>query len=120
MKYRYDIITVQFVLEEMDIYIFNKPEQFFILIPLLEEYILDFLYWEYCYKLKHWKVKRATVNKNGDPLKEAKNCELYASYRLCQAILEHYFSFSTLLLLELLGKVDAYPLTNIKFLEFIL
>lgn len=90
MKYRYDIITVQFVLEEMDVYIFNKPEQFFILIPLLEEYILDFLYWEYCYKCKHWKVKRATTDKNEELLKDAKKetAELYVFYRLCQIILE--------------------------------
>ena len=41
-QYRYDMSTVQSVLEEMDVYIFNKPEQFSIIIPLLEDYILDF------------------------------------------------------------------------------
>ncbi|XQN76751.1 J domain-containing protein [Streptococcus oralis] len=89
-QYRYDMSTVQSVLEEMDVYIFNKPEQFSILIPLLEDYIPDFRYWGYYYKLKHWKVKRATAYKNGESLEDAKKeiSNLYASYRLCQAILE--------------------------------
>lgn len=89
-QYRYDMSTVQSVLEEMDVYIFNKPEQFSIIIPLLEDYIPDFKYWGYYYKLKHWKVKRATAYKNGESLEDAKKeiAKLYASYRLCQAILE--------------------------------
>lgn len=88
--YQYDMDIVQSVLEEMDVYIFNKPEQFSILIPLLEDYIPDFRYWGYYYKLKHWKVKRATAYKNGESLEDAKKeiSNLYASYRLCQAILE--------------------------------
>ncbi|MCY7080885.1 J domain-containing protein [Streptococcus oralis] len=89
-QYQYDMDIVQSVLEEMDVYIFNKPEQFSILIPLLEDYIPDFRYWGYYYKLKHWKVKRATAYKNGESLEDAKKeiSNLYASYRLCQAILE--------------------------------
>ena len=89
-QYRYDMSTVQSVLEEMDVYIFNKPEQFSIIIPLLEDYVPDFKYWGYYYKLKHWKVKRATAYKNGESLEDAKKeiAKLYASYRLCQAILE--------------------------------
>lgn len=89
-QYRYDMSTVQSVLEEMDVYIFNKPEQFSIIIPLLEDYVPDFKYWGYYYKLKHWKVKRATAYKNGESLEDAKKeiSNLYASYRLCQAILE--------------------------------
>ena len=89
-QYRYDMSTVQSVLEEMDVYIFNKPEQFSIIIPLLEDYVPDFKYWGYYYKLKHWKVKRATAYKNGESLEDAKKeiTKLYASYRLCQAILE--------------------------------
>ena len=89
-QYRYDMGTVQSVLEEMDVYIFNKPEQFSIIIPLLEDYVPDFKYWGYYYKLKHWKVKRATAYKNGESLEDAKKeiTKLYASYRLCQAILE--------------------------------
>ena len=89
-QYRYDMSTVQSVLEEMDVYIFNKPEQFSIIIPLLEDYVPDFKYWGYYYKLKHWKVKRATAYKNGESLENAKKeiTKLYASYRLCQAILE--------------------------------
>ena len=89
-QYRYDMSTVQSVLEEMDVYIFNKPEQFSIIIPLLEDYVPDFKYWGYYYKLKHWKVKRATAYKNGESLEDAKKeiSNLYASYRLCQEILE--------------------------------
>ena len=89
-QYRYDMSTVQSVLEEMDVYIFDKSEQFDILIPLLEDYVPDFKYWGYYYKLKHWKVKRATAYKNGESLEDAKKeiAKLYASYRLCQAILE--------------------------------
>ena len=89
-QYRYDMSTVQSVLEEMDVYIFNKPEHFSIIIPLLEDYVPDFKYWGYYYKLKHWKVKRATAYKNGESLEDAKKeiANLYASYRLCQAILE--------------------------------
>ena len=89
-QYRYDMSVVQSVLEEMDVYIFNKPEQFSIIIPLLEDYIPDFKYWGYYYKLKHWKVKRATAYKNGESLEDAKKetAKLYASYRLCQALLE--------------------------------
>ena len=89
-QYRYDMSTVQSVLEEMDVYIFNKPEQFSIIIPLLEDYIPDYKYWGYYYKLKHWKVKRATAYKNGESLEDAKKetAKLYASYRLCQALLE--------------------------------
>ena len=89
-QYQYDMSTVQSVLEEMDVYIFNKPEQFSIIIPLLEDYVPDFKCWGYYYKLKHWKVKRATAYKNGESLEDAKKeiSNLYASYRLCQAILE--------------------------------
>lgn len=89
-QYRYDMSTVQSVLEEMDVYIFDKPEQFSIIIPLLEEYVPDFKYWGYYYKLKHWKVKRATAYKNGESPEDAKKeiAKLYASFRLCQAILE--------------------------------
>ena len=89
-QYRYDMSVVQSVLEEMDVYIFKKPEQFSIIIPLLEDYIPDFKYWGYYYKLKHWKVKRATAYKNGESLEDAKKetAKLYASYRLCQALLE--------------------------------
>ena len=89
-QYRYDMSTVQSVLEEMDVYIFNKPEQFSIIIPLLEDYIPDYKYWGYYYKLKHWKVKRATAYKNGESPEEAKKeiSKLYASYCLCQAILK--------------------------------
>ena len=89
-NYQDSLYFVKNVLEEMDVYIFNKPEQFSIIIPLLEDYVPDFKYWGYYYKLKHWKVKRATAYKNGESLEDAKKeiTKLYASYRLCQAILE--------------------------------
>ena len=89
-NYQDSLYFVKNVLEEMDVYIFNKPEQFSIIIPLLEDYVPDFKCWGYYYKLKHWKVKRATAYKNGESLEDAKKeiSNLYASYRLCQAILE--------------------------------
>lgn len=88
--YGHNIDAVKMVLEELDVYIFDKPEQFSIIIPLLEDYIPDYKYWGYYYKLKHWKVKRATAYKNGESPEAAKKetAKLYASYRLCQALLE--------------------------------
>ena len=134
-QYRYDMGTVQSVLEEMDVYIFNKPEQFSIIIPLLEDYIPDYKYWGYYYKLKHWKVKRATAYKNGESPEEAKKeiSKLYASYCLCQAILEDsqkanqirvwisFFkqSFSPSTLLFLL-KSSKQMITSIPVLAYIL
>ena len=134
-QYRYDMSTVQSVLEEMDVYIFNKPEQFSIIIPLLEDYIPDYKYWGYYYKLKHWKVKRATAYKNGESPEEAKKeiSKLYASYCLCQAILKdsqkanqirvwiRFFkqSFSPSTLLFLLNS-SKQMITSIPVLAYIL
>ena len=134
-QYRYDMSTVQSVFEEMDVYIFNKPEQFSIIIPLLEDYIPDYKYWGYYYKLKHWKVKRATAYKNGESPEEAKKeiSKLYASYCLCQAILKDsqkanqirvwisFFkqSFSPSTLLFLL-KSSKQMITSIPVLAYIL
>ena len=89
-QYQYDMDIVQSVLEEMDVYIFNKPEQFSILIPLLEDYIPDFKYWGYYYKLKHWKVKREIAEEEGSSLESAHEAteEFYYSYQLCQKILQ--------------------------------
>ena len=89
-QYQYDMDIVQSVLEEMDVYIFNKPEQFSILIPLLEDYIPDFKYWGYYYKLKYWKVKRAIAEEEGSSLESAHEAteEFYYSYQLCQEILQ--------------------------------
>ena len=83
---------VQSVLEEMDVYIFNKPEQFSILIPLLEDYIPDFKYWGYYYKLKYWKVKRDIAEEEGSSLESAHEAteEFYYSYQLCQEILQDF------------------------------
>ena len=134
-QYQYDMDIVQSVLEEMDVYIFNKPEQFSILIPLLEDYIPDFKYWGYYYKLKYWKVKRATVNKNRETLETAKKetTKFHVSYRLCQAILEDsqranqigtwikFFnqSFSSSAVLFLLNS-SKQIITSIPVLTFIL
>ena len=134
-QYQFDMDIVQSVLEEMDVYIFNKSEQFSIVIPLLEDYVPDFRYWGYYYKLKHWRVKRATANKNGEPLEAAKieTAKLYASYRLCQAILEdsqranqigtwiNFFSqsFSPSTVLFLLNS-SKQIITSIPVLTFIL
>ena len=134
-QYQYDMDIVQSVLEEMDVYIFNKPEQFSILIPLLEDYIPDFRYWGYYYKLKYWKVKRATVNKNRETLETAKKetTKFHVSYRLCQAILEDsqranqigtwikFFnqSFSSSAVLFLLNS-SKQIITSIPVLTFIL
>ena len=89
-QYQYDMDIVQSVLEEMDVYIFNKPEQFSILIPLLEDYIPDFKYWGYYYKLKYWKVKRDIAEEEGSSLESAHEAteEFYYSYQLCQKILQ--------------------------------
>ena len=91
-QYQYDMDIVQSVLEEMDVYIFNKPEQFSILIPLLEGYIPDFKYWSYYYKLKYWKVKRAIAEEEGSSLESAHEAteEFYYSYKLCQEILHDF------------------------------
>ena len=91
-QYQYDMDIVQSVLEEMDVYIFNKPEQFSILIPLLEDYIPDFRYWGYYYKLKHWKVKRDIAEEEGSSLESAHEAteEFYYSYQLCQEILQDF------------------------------
>ena len=134
-QYQYDMDIVQSVLEEMDVYIFNKSEQFSILIPLLEDYIPDFRYWGYYYKLKYWKVKRATVNKNRETLETAKKetTKFHVSYRLCQAILEDsqranqigtwikFFnqSFSSSAVLFLLNS-SKQIITSIPVLTFIL
>ena len=134
-QYQFDMDIVQSVLEEMDVYIFNKSEQFSIVIPLLEDYVPDFRYWGYYYKLKYWKVKRATANKNGEPLEAAKieTAKLYTSYRLCQAILEdsqranqigtwiNFFSqsFSPSTVLFLLNS-SKQIITSIPVLTFIL
>ena len=91
-QYQYDMDIVQSVLEEMDVYIFNKPEQFSILIPLLEDYIPDFKYWSYYYKLKYWKVKRDIAEEEGSSLESAHEAteEFYYSYQLCQEILQDF------------------------------
>ena len=89
-QYQFDMDIVQSVLEEMDVYIFNKPEQFSILIPLLEDYVPDFKYWGYYYKLKYWKVKRDIAEEEGSSLESAQEAteQFSYSYQLCQEILQ--------------------------------
>jgi len=89
-QYQYDMDIVQSVLEEMDVYIFNKSEQFSIVIPLLEDYVPDFRYWGYYYKLKYWKVKRDIAEEEGSSLESAQEAteQFSYSYQLCQEILQ--------------------------------
>ena len=109
-QYQYDMDIIQSVLEEMDVYIFNKPEQFSILIPLLEDYIPDFKYWGYYYKLKHWKVKREIAEEEGSSLESAHEAteEFYYSYQLCQKILQDSNKS-----IELLDRVFQAPLSEL-------
>ena len=89
-QYQYDMDIVQSVLEEMDVYIFNKSEQFSIVIPLLEDYVPDFRYWGYYYKLKYWRVKRDIAEEEGSSLESAQEAteQFSYSYQLCQEILQ--------------------------------
>ena len=91
-QYQYDMDIVQSVLEEMDVYIFNKSEQFSIVIPLLEDYVPDFRYWGYYYKLKYWQVKRDIVEEEGSSLESAQEAteQFSYSYQLCQEILQDF------------------------------
>lgn len=90
LQYQYDMDIVQSVLEEMDVYIFNKSEQFSIVISLLEDYVPDFLYWGYYYKLKYWQVKRDIAEEEGSSLESAQEAteQFSYSYQLCQEILQ--------------------------------
>ena len=89
-QYQYDMDIVQSVLEEMDVYIFNKSEQFSIVIPLLEDYVPDFRYWGYYYKIKYWQVKRDIAEEEGSSLESAQEAteQFSYSYQLCQEILQ--------------------------------
>ena len=91
-QYRYDMSTVQSVFEEMDVYIFNKPEQFSIIIPLLEDYVPDFKYWGYYYKLEFWREKIKETEKYEVSLENAREEteQFYASYLMCQEILDDF------------------------------
>ena len=83
---------VKAVLEEMDVYIFNRYEHFAILLPLLEEYMIDYRDWGYYYKLKYWQNRRAIAKENGSPMETAKKEteQFYDSYLWCQDILNDY------------------------------
>ena len=87
--YRYSMNIVKAVLEEMDVYIFNRYEHFAILLPLLEEYMIDYRDWGYYYKLKYWQNRRAIAKENGSPMETAKKetDQFYDSYLWCQDIL---------------------------------
>mgnify|MGYP000876307525 FL=1 len=90
--YRYSMNIVKAVLEEMDVYIFNRYEHFAILLPLLEEYMIDYRDWGYYYKLKYWQNRRAIAKENGSPMETAKKEteQFYDSYLWCQDILNDY------------------------------
>lgn len=90
--YRYSMDIVKAVLEEMDVYIFNRYEHFAILLPFLEEYIIDYRDWGYYYKLKYWQNRRAIAKENGSPMETAKKEteQFYDSYLWCQDILNDY------------------------------
>ena len=92
LQYQYDMDIVQSVLEDMDVYIFNKSEQFSIVIPLLEDYVPDFRYWGYYYKLKYWQVKRDIAEEEGSSLESAQEAteQFSYSYQLCQEILQDF------------------------------
>ena len=90
--YRYSMNIVKAVLEEMDVYTFNRYEHFAILLPLLEEYMIDYRDWGYYYKLKYWQNRRAIAKENGSPMETAKKEteQFYDSYLWCQDILNDY------------------------------
>ena len=91
-QYRYDMGTVQSVLEEMDVYIFNKPEQFSIIIPLLKYFVRDFKDWGYYYKLEFWREKIKETEKDEVSIENARKEteQFYASYLMCQEILDDF------------------------------
>ena len=91
-NYQDSLYFVKNVLEEMDVYIFNKPEQFSIIIPLLEDYVPDFKYWGYYYKLEFWREKIKETEKYEVSLENARKEteQFYASYLMCQEILDDF------------------------------
>ena len=91
-NYQDSLYFVKNVLEEMDVYIFNKPEQFSIIIPLLEDYVPDFKYWGYYYKLEFWREKIKETEKDEVSLENARKEteQFYASYLMCQKILDDF------------------------------
>ena len=91
-NYQDSLYFVKNVLEEMDVYIFNKAEQFSIIIPLLEDYVPDFKDWGYYYKLEFWREKIKETEKDEVSLENARKEteQFYASYLMCQKILDDF------------------------------
>ena len=91
-NYQDSLYFVKNVLEEMDVYIFNKPEQFSIIIPLLEDYVPDFKNWGYYYKLEFWREKIKETEKYEVSLENARKEteQFHASYLMCQEILDDF------------------------------
>lgn len=87
--YRYSMNIVKAVFEEMDVYAFNRYEHFAILLPLLEEYMIDYRDWGYYHKLKYWENQRAISKESGSPMETAKKEteQFYDSYLWCKDIL---------------------------------
>lgn len=93
-NYQDSLYFVKNVLEEMDVYIFNKADQLLIFIPLLKYFVRDFKYWVYYYKLEFWSEKRTEAEKDGISLEDAREEteQFYASYLMCQEILDDFQS----------------------------
>ena len=91
-NYQDSLYFVKNVLEEMDVYIFNKADQFSIFIPLLKNFVRDFKSWGYYYKLEFWKEKRTEAEKDVLSLEDAREEteQYYASYLMCQEILDDF------------------------------
>ena len=134
-NYQDSLYFVKNVLEEMDVYIFNKPEQFSIIIPLLEYYVPDFKYWGYYYKLEFWREKIKETEKDVISLENARKEteQFYASYLMCQEILDDFQTanqirswieffrhsyWSKMVLLQL--NEEGYNIKSIPVLAYIL
>ena len=91
-NYQDSLYFVKNVLEEMDVYIFNKDDQFSVFVPLLKYFVRDFKDWGYYYKLEFWEEKRIEAEKDViSPENARKETEqFYASYLMCQEILEDF------------------------------
>lgn len=93
-NYQDSLYFVKNVLEEMDVYIFNKADQLLIFMPLLKYFVRDFKDWGYYYKLEFWSEKRTEAEKDGISLEDAREEteRFYASYLMCQEILDDFQS----------------------------
>ena len=93
-NYQDNLYFVKNVLEEMDVYIFNKADQFSIFLPLLKYFVRDFKDWGYYYKLEFWREKRTEAEIDEISLEDAREEteQFYSSYLMCQEILDDFHS----------------------------